>query len=93
MTKSELAKAIAEKNSISIDAANDFLTATTECITNEMISGNVVAITGFGSFGAKQRAARKGINPRTREEIQIPASIAPYFKASANLKKALNEDK
>jgi DNA-binding protein HU-beta len=59
-------------------------------ITDTLQKGEAVALSGFGSFVAKTRAARSGRNPRTGETIAIPASRAPAFKAGKGLKDALN---
>ena len=55
-------------------------------------SGQKVAIAGFGHFYAKERTARKGRNPRTREVIDIPASITPRFRAGSELKRIVNKE-
>lgn len=61
-----------------------------ETITSSLVNGDKVSIAGFGSFEIVERAAREGKNPRTGEPLQIPASKAPKFKASKNLKDAVN---
>jgi DNA-binding protein HU-beta len=59
-------------------------------ITESLQKGDAVALSGFGSFVAKSRAARTGRNPRTGEPVAIPSSRAPAFKAGKALKDALN---
>ena len=61
-----------------------------DTIKNTLASGEKVAIAGFGSFEVVERAARKGRNPQTNEEIIIPASKSPKFKASKNFKDVVN---
>ena len=61
-----------------------------ETIKEALANGDKVSIAGFGSFEVVERAAREGKNPRTGEPLQIPASKAPKFKASKNLKDAVN---
>ena len=63
-----------------------------DTIKNTLASGEKVAIAGFGSFEVVERAARKGRNPQTNEEIIIPASKSPKFKASKALKDAVNNN-
>jgi len=60
-----------------------------ETITKTLARGEEVAISGFGTFRVARRAAREGINPRTGEKIQIPASIKPKFRAGKALKEAI----
>ena len=61
-----------------------------DTIKNTLASGEKVAIAGFGTFEAVERAAREGKNPRTQEKLIIPASKAPKFKASKNFKDVVN---
>ena len=61
-----------------------------DTIKNTLASGEKVAIAGFGSFEVVERAARKGRNPQTNEEIIIPASKSPKFKASKKFKDVVN---
>ena len=64
--------------------------AVVEAITDELKSGNEVAISGFGKFSVADRAARQGVNPATGEKIQIKASKAAKFSAASGLKNTLN---
>ncbi len=89
MNKVELIAAIAEKTGSSKKEAEKMLSAFTETITETLKSGEKVTIVGFGIFEAKKRAARDGINPRTKERIVIPESIFPTFKAGKTLKEAM----
>ena len=89
MNKSELITAMAEKSSLSkkdCEAALDaFVTATGEALKN----GDKVQLVGFGTFEVRERAARMGLNPRTKEAVEIPASRVPAFKPGKALKETV----
>ncbi|MEF9863308.1 MAG: HU family DNA-binding protein [Christensenellaceae bacterium] len=89
MNKTELVAAIAAKASISKKDADAALGAFTESIISEIKKGEKVQIVGFGTFEARQRAARTGINPQTKQQIQIAASTVPAFKAGKAFKDAV----
>ncbi len=86
MNKAELINAISEKAKKSKASSEKFLDALTETISEELTKGNKVQLVGFGSFEVRARAARKGHNPQTNQEIRIPACKAPVFKAGKLLK-------
>ena len=86
MNKTELIAAVAEKAGLTKKDAERVVSATFETITASMEKGDKVSISGFGIFEVKAREARVGRNPRTKEEIQIPATKLPAFKASKTLK-------
>lgn len=90
MSKNELIALIAEKAGFSKADAERALNATIESITEGMKEHGKVALVGFGTFEAKQRAAREGRNPLTGATVQIAAKVAPSFKAGSKLKEALN---
>ena len=90
MNKTELIEAIAASADIPKTTAGRALDAVMENITNALKSGDSVVLVGFGTFTVKDRAARTGRNPKTREEIAIPASKVPGFKAGKALKDAVN---
>lgn len=90
MNKKELVKAMAEKLEITQKAAGEQLDAILEVITEELVNGGEVKISGFGTFSVAERAAREGRNPATGETIQIAASKAPKFKAAKALKDVVN---
>lgn len=90
MNKTELIAAMAEKAGISKKDAEKALTAFTNVVANVLVGGDKVAITGFGTFEVKKRAARTGRNPKTGETITISASKSPKFKAGKALKDAVN---
>ena len=89
MTKSELISAVAEKANLSKKDAEAAISAVTETITEALADGDKVSLVGFGTFSVKDRAARTGINPLTKEKIEIAASKAPAFKAGSALKDAV----
>ena len=86
MNKTELVAAIAEKTDLTKKDAELALTAVVESITEALVKGDKVQLIGFGSFEVKNRAARIGRNPKTKEAIEIPASKVPVFKAGKALK-------
>lgn len=86
MNKSELITMTAQKSGISRKDAERVLNAALDTITATLAEGGKVQISGFGIFEAKDREARVGRNPRTKEAIEIPATRTPVFKASAALK-------
>ncbi len=90
MNKTELIEAIAASADIPKTTAGKALDAVMDSITNALKSGDSVVLVGFGTFAVKERAARTGRNPKTREEIAIPASKVPGFKAGKALKDAVN---
>ncbi len=91
MNKSDLIAAIAAKTETTKKSAEASLNAVTDIITDALIKGEKVQLVGFGSFEVRKRAARKGRNPQTKEEIKIPASKAPVFKAGKALKEIVNK--
>jgi DNA-binding protein HU-beta len=90
MNKSDLVSAIADSSGLSKADAARALDATISAITGALSKGDSVAITGFGSFLVRARAARSGRNPQTGATIQIKASNAPAFKAGKLLKESVN---
>ena len=86
MNKTELIAVAAEKSGITKKDAERVINAAFETIAAQLIKGEKVQLSGFGIFEVKERDARVGRNPRTKEAIQIPASKAPVFKASKALK-------
>ena len=90
MKKAELVAAIAEKTELSKKDAEKAVKAFTEVVEEELKKGGKIQLVGFGTFEVAERAARTGINPSTKETIQIPASKAPKFKAGKALKESIN---
>ena len=86
MNKTELIAAIAAKTGETKKDAEATLNAFVNVVSETLAKGDKVQLVGFGSFEVRKRAARKGRNPQTKEEIKIPASKAPVFKAGKALK-------
>lgn len=89
MNKTELVEAVAVECDISRAAALRALDSVLNNITKALKKGEEVPLVGFGTFCVADRAARKGRNPRTNEEIEIPATQVPKFRAGKNLKDAV----
>ena len=89
MNKAELVAAIAAAADLKKADAEKALAATINAITDALKANDKVAIMGFGTFEVKERAARIGRNPQTKEEIKIPASKVPVFKAGKAFKDAI----
>ena len=89
MTKAELIDKIASGARLSKADASRALDATLTAIKGAMKKNQRVGLTGFGSFSVSKRKARKGRNPRTGEEMKIPATKVPRFTASRALKDAV----
>ena len=89
MNKAELIAAVAEKAALSKKDSEAAVNAALEAIEAALKDGDKVQLVGFGAFETKERGARIGRNPKTKEEIQIPASRIPGFKAGKALKDAV----
>ena len=86
MNKKMIAEAVAENQNITKKQANAIVDCVFDTICEALKDGAKVDITGFGKFEVKTRASRTGINPQTKESIEIPATKVPRFKASKTLK-------
>lgn len=86
MNKNELITVIAQKCDLTKKEAEKVLTAFTETVCETLQKGEKVQIVGFGSFEVKERVEHKGHNPITKEEMIIPATKSPFFKAGKILK-------
>ena len=91
MNKAELVSKMAEKSELTKKEAEAALNAFMKSVEEALVAGDKVQLVGFGSFEVRKRAARKGRNPQTKEEIKIPASKAPVFKAGKALKETVNK--
>lgn len=91
MTKAELVSQIASKADLTKAEAAKALDATIEAITEALKKGEKVTLVGFGSFYVFKRKARKGRNPRTGQEIKIPATKVPKFTPGKSLKEAVKQ--
>ena len=90
MNKSEFVSAVAAKTGMTQADAGRAVDAVLATVTETLAKGEDVRFTGFGNFEVVQQGARMGRNPRTGEEIAIPASKAPKFRAGASLKAAVD---
>ena len=86
MNKTELIAAVAEKTGLSKKDSDAAVAAMVDVITESLVQGEKVQLVGFGSFEVKSRSARMGRSPHTKEQIEIPASKVPVFKAGKALK-------
>lgn len=89
MNKTELINAVAEKTELTKKEAGKAVDAVFETVMDSLSEGEKVQIIGFGNFEVRDRSARKGRNPQTGEEIEIPASKVPAFKPGKALKDAV----
>ena len=91
MNKTELIDKIAASAGITKDQAKAALNATTNALKDALIAGDKIQLVGFGTFSVNERPAREGINPATKEKIQIAAKKVAKFKAGAELADAVNK--
>ena len=89
MNKTELIAIAAENSGITKKDAERVINAALEAVTASLVKGEKIQISGFGTFETKDREARVGRNPHTKEAIEIPATRVPSFKASKALKDAV----
>lgn len=89
MTKAELVAQIASQTGLTKTDAQKALDATLETIKKALKKNQKVTLVGFGTFSVSKRKARKGRNPRTGEEIKIPATKVPKFTPGKALKEAI----
>ena len=82
---------MSEKSELSKKDVEKALKAFTDVVAEELKKGEKIQLVGFGTFEVSERAARTGLNPRTKETIEIAASKAPKFKAGKALKDLVNE--
>ena len=85
MNKTEFINAVAEKSGLSKVDAKKAVEAYVETVSSELKEGGKVALLGFGSFSVAEKSARKGVNPKTKQPIEIPARKSVKFKAGAEL--------
>ncbi len=90
MNKTELIASMSEKSGLSKKVSKEALEALIAVIGDALVDRYKIQLVGFGTFEAKERAARKGKNPQTQEELDIPAYLAPTFKAGKALKDKVN---
>ena len=90
MNKTELITTMAEKSGLTKKDSEAALKAFIETVEETLAYGDKVALVGFGTFETRERAAREGRNPKTKEIIQIPATTVPAFKAGSAFKEKMN---
>lgn len=90
MTKADLIELVAKRASLTNKAAREAVQSMLDGIRDALKRGEKVVITGFGTFSVRSRAARKGRNPQTGAEIDIPAKKTPGFTAGKTLKRAIS---
>ena len=91
MNKLDIVKVVAEESGLTQKEVTGVVDSVIAPIIGELRKGQEVNIAGFGKFVVKKRAARTSINPRTKEEIHVPASKAPTFRAGKQFKEAVNK--
>lgn len=91
MNKQELITSMVEKSGLAKKDAEAALKAAIESIEEAVAAGDKVQLVGFGTFEQRERAAREGNNPRTKEKITIPACKVPAFKAGKEFKEKVNK--
>ncbi|MBQ7038515.1 MAG: HU family DNA-binding protein [Clostridia bacterium] len=89
MNKVELVASVAEKTGLAKKDAEKAVSAVLDSVKEAVAKGDKVQLVGFGTFEVRARAARTGLNPKTKETIKIPASKAPAFKAGKAFKDAV----
>ena len=85
MNKTEFINAVAEKSGLSKVDEKKAVEAFVETVSSELKEGGKVALLGFGSFSVAEKSARKGVDPKTKQPIEIPARKSVKFKAGAEL--------
>ena len=91
MNKAEVITSMAEKSQLTKKDAESALKAFIDSVQEALESGEKVQLIGFGTFETRERAAREGRNPRTKEVIKIPATTVPVFKAGKEFKDKVNK--
>lgn len=91
MGKGDFINAVSEKSGMSKKEVTTVYDAIVEVITEQMVAGNKISLVGFGNFEVKHKAARTGVNPSTKEKINIPAKDVPKFNFSSAIKNIVND--
>lgn len=86
MNKAELISAVANETGVTKKETEKVVKAVFDSIAGAMAKGDKVQVIGFGTFEVRERSAREGVNPQTKQKIKIPACKAPAFKAGKALK-------
>lgn len=91
MNKQQFIKAVADKANFTQKDAGIAFEAMAETIVEALKAGEKIQIAGFGTFELKERAAREGINPLTKQKVSIPACKVPTFKFGNSFKDTMNQ--
>ena len=91
MNKTELIDAVAKKAELSKKDAEKAINAVMDAVKDALAEGDKVQLVGFGTFEVKERAAREGINPLTKQKVSIPACKVPTFKFGNSFKDTMNQ--
>jgi len=91
VNKAELISVMAEKSGLTKKDSEKALNSFIEAVEEALVKGDKVQLVGFGTFEVRERSARKGRNPQTGEEIDIPAASVPAFKAGKALRDSINK--
>jgi len=89
MNKAELIEEVSNKTELTKKDTRNIVDAVTETISQTLSKGERITLVGFGTFQVIERKARRGVNPRTKESIQIPAKKVPKFKTGRNLREVV----
>jgi len=93
MIRSELLQALQDDNpELRAEEVEQVVDVFFDEIAQRLSEGGRVELRGFGAFSTRERAARKGRNPRTGESVDVPAKRVPYFKAGKDMRRRLNDD-
>ena len=90
MTKAELVEEVAKNSDLSKKDAEVIVQTVLDSIIESLKAGTKVELRGFGSFRLRSRSERKGRNPKTGDQVHVPAKEVPYFKAGKELKELIN---
>lgn len=90
MTKAELVEEVARNSDLSKKDAVVIVQSVLDSIIESLKSGTKVELRGFGSFRLRSRSERKGRNPKTGDQVHVPAKKVPYFKPGKELKELIN---
>lgn len=91
MTKAELVEEVARSTELTKKHAEIIVNTVFESIVDSLKAGEKIELRGFGSFRIRQRGARMGRNPKTGDQVEVPAKRIPYFKPGKDLREMLND--
>jgi DNA-binding protein HU-beta len=91
MSRKQIVQALARKSGLTKRSTAEMLAHLESLITSEITAGRSITLTGFGTFFVAPRKARRGINPNTKESLDIPGMLVPRFRAGSSLKAAVRK--